>query len=143
MSNPLYKHKALEGNAFRFTVWITIAVAIGGLVEMVPLFSLQQGGQPSSAEAQAAALVKPPRPEGPSAELTVPQAAEPALRIRTLGGFRVWRGAEELGERAWGREKARQLFHLLLDVASGRKRTWAEQWKLHNALVLFNPAPVT
>jgi len=21
--------------------------------------------------------------------------------------------------------------------------TWAEQWKLHNALVLFNPAPVT
>ena len=36
-----------------------------------------------------------------------------------------------------------QLFHLLLDVASGRRRTWAEQWKLHNALVLFNPAPVT
>ena len=36
-----------------------------------------------------------------------------------------------------------QLFQLMLDVASGRKRTWAEQWKLHNALVLFNPAPVT
>jgi galactarate dehydratase len=36
-----------------------------------------------------------------------------------------------------------QLFHLILDVASGRKKTWAEQWKLHNALVLFNPAPVT
>jgi galactarate dehydratase len=36
-----------------------------------------------------------------------------------------------------------ELFHLMLDVASGRKRTWAEQWKLHNALVLFNPAPVT
>ena len=36
-----------------------------------------------------------------------------------------------------------QLFHLMLDVASGRKKTWAEQWKLHNALVLFNPAPVT
>jgi galactarate dehydratase len=35
-----------------------------------------------------------------------------------------------------------ELFHLLLAVASGRK-TWAEQWKLHNALVLFNPAPVT
>ena len=27
-------------------------------------------------------------------------------------------------------------------VASGR-RTWAEHWKLQNALVLFNPAPVT
>ena len=36
-----------------------------------------------------------------------------------------------------------ELFHLLLEVASGRKKTWAEHWKLHNALVLFNPAPVT
>jgi galactarate dehydratase len=35
------------------------------------------------------------------------------------------------------------MFHLMLDVASGRKKTWAEHWKLHNALVLFNPAPVT
>jgi galactarate dehydratase len=36
-----------------------------------------------------------------------------------------------------------ELFSLMLDVASGRKKTWAEHWKLHNALVLFNPAPVT
>ncbi len=36
-----------------------------------------------------------------------------------------------------------ELFHLMLDVASGRRKTWAEQWKLHNQLVLFNPAPVT
>jgi len=36
-----------------------------------------------------------------------------------------------------------ELFRLMLDVASGRRKTWAEQWKLHNALVLFNPAPVT
>ncbi len=35
-----------------------------------------------------------------------------------------------------------ELFKLLLDVASGKK-TWAEHWKLHNALALFNPAPVT
>ncbi len=34
------------------------------------------------------------------------------------------------------------LFRMLLETASG-KRTWAEQWKLHNALVLFNPAPIT
>jgi len=40
---------------------------------------------------------------------------------------------EDLG---WG------LFRLILDVASGKK-TWAEQWRLHNALTLFNPAPVT
>ncbi len=36
-----------------------------------------------------------------------------------------------------------EMFRLMLDVASGTKKTWAEQWKLHNALVLFNPAPVT
>ncbi len=36
-----------------------------------------------------------------------------------------------------------QLFHLFLDVASGRRQTWAERWKLHNALALFNPGPVT
>jgi galactarate dehydratase len=35
-----------------------------------------------------------------------------------------------------------ELFRLMLDVASGKK-TWAEHWKLHNDLVLFNPAPVT
>jgi len=35
-----------------------------------------------------------------------------------------------------------ELFQMILDVASGRK-TWAEHWKLHNALALFNPAPVT
>jgi galactarate dehydratase len=34
------------------------------------------------------------------------------------------------------------LFRMLLETASG-KRTWAEHWKLHNALVLFNPAPIT
>ncbi|NMM07365.1 galactarate dehydratase [Polaromonas sp.] len=36
-----------------------------------------------------------------------------------------------------------ELFTFMLEVASGRKKTWAEHWKLHNALVLFNPAPVT
>jgi galactarate dehydratase len=35
-----------------------------------------------------------------------------------------------------------QLFHMMLDVASGKKQTWAEHWKLHNAMALFNPAPV-
>nr|WP_312989382.1 galactarate dehydratase [Comamonas koreensis] len=36
-----------------------------------------------------------------------------------------------------------EMFRLMLEVASGRKKTWAEEWQLHNALVLFNPAPVT
>ena len=35
-----------------------------------------------------------------------------------------------------------ELFRLMLDVASG-KETWAEHWKIHNSLALFNPAPVT
>jgi galactarate dehydratase len=35
-----------------------------------------------------------------------------------------------------------EMFQLMLDVASGR-RTWAERHQLHNALVLFNPAPIT
>ena len=36
-----------------------------------------------------------------------------------------------------------EMFHMMLDVASGRKQTFAEKWKLHNAISLFNPAPVT
>lgn len=36
-----------------------------------------------------------------------------------------------------------ELFHLILDVASGRKQTWADHWGLHNDFALFNPAPVT
>jgi galactarate dehydratase len=35
------------------------------------------------------------------------------------------------------------LFHTLLEVASGRRRTWTEKWRLHNSLALFNPAPIT
>ncbi len=46
-------------------------------------------------------------------------------------------GTATIEETGW------ELFHLMLEVASGRKKTWAEHWKLHNALVLFNPAPVT
>jgi galactarate dehydratase len=36
-----------------------------------------------------------------------------------------------------------RIFEYLLDVASGRKKTWAEQWRLHNALAPFTPGPVT
>ncbi|RSL34022.1 galactarate dehydratase [Salibacterium salarium] len=36
-----------------------------------------------------------------------------------------------------------ELFHDILDVASGRKQTWADYWGVHNDLSLFNPAPVT
>jgi len=46
-------------------------------------------------------------------------------------------GQKSIEEVGW------ELFHLMLEVASGRKKTWAEHWKLKNALVLFNPAPIT
>ncbi len=36
-----------------------------------------------------------------------------------------------------------EIFRFLLDVASGRKKTWAETWRLHNTLSPFNPGPVT
>jgi len=49
---------------------------------------------------------------------------------------RIATGAASIEEVGW------ELFRLMLEVASGRK-TWAEHWKLANALVLFNPAPVT
>jgi galactarate dehydratase len=57
--------------------------------------------------------------------------------LMDLNAGRIADGAATIEEVGW------ELFRLMLDVASGRKRTWAEQWKLSNALVLFNPAPVT
>jgi len=36
-----------------------------------------------------------------------------------------------------------ELFRFILDVASGRKKTWAEHWGLGNALSPFNPGPIT
>ena len=36
-----------------------------------------------------------------------------------------------------------ELFDFVLDVASGKKETWAEHWKLYNYMCFFNPAPIT
>jgi galactarate dehydratase len=36
-----------------------------------------------------------------------------------------------------------EIFQMILDVASGRKQTWADRWGLHNEFALFNPAPIT
>lgn len=37
----------------------------------------------------------------------------------------------------------RQIFEMILAVASGEKTTWSDQWGIENAICLFNPAPVT
>ncbi len=57
--------------------------------------------------------------------------------LMDVNAGRIAEGGTSIDDVGW------ELFHLMLDVASGRKKTWAEHWKLHNALVLFNPAPVT
>ncbi|MDB5100320.1 MAG: ccoO [Cyanobacteria bacterium RYN_339] len=54
-----HPHQWIERRPFWFVAAVTVAVSIGGLVEMIPLFKLSQGGQPSSLEAKAAALVRP------------------------------------------------------------------------------------
>lgn len=51
--------------------------------------------------------------------------SEAALRIQTLGGFRVWRAAEEVDAADWGREKAIQLVQFLITV--GRQYLHKEQ----------------
>lgn len=50
---------------------------------------------------------------------------------------RIATGEKTIEEIGW------ELFHLILDVASGRKKPWSDHWGLHNALAVFNPAPVT
>lgn len=40
-------------------------------------------------------------------------------------------------------EVGKRLFDLILDVASGTKKPYAEQFKLNNFLCFFNPAPIT
>ena len=57
--------------------------------------------------------------------------------LMDVNAGRIAEGQASIEDVGW------EMFRLMLDVASGRKKTWAEHWKLHNALVLFNPAPVT
>ena len=46
-------------------------------------------------------------------------------------------GDNTLEEMGW------EIFHYVIAVASGEKKTYSDQWGLHNALAVFNPAPVT
>ncbi len=77
-------------------------------------------------------------------------AQVPVIKVATRNDLaRRWHDLMDLnagtiatGERTI-EEVGWELFQLMLDVASGRKKTWAEHWGLHNALTLFNPAPVT
>jgi galactarate dehydratase len=50
---------------------------------------------------------------------------------------RIATGAATIEEVGW------EIFRFVLEAASGRKKTWADHWRLHNDFVLFNPGPVT
>ncbi len=54
-----------------------------------------------------------------------------------LDAGRIAMGSASIEDVGW------DLFRLILEVASGRKQTWADKWGLHNALAPFNPGPVT
>lgn len=51
-------------------------------------------------------------------------------------------GSVAMGEKTI-KEMGWELFHLMLDVASGKKKVAADKLGLHNDLVLFNPGPIT
>ena len=40
-------------------------------------------------------------------------------------------------------EQGEELFTYILDVASGRKQPYSEQYRWHNDICIFNPAPIT
>ncbi len=76
-------------------------------------------------------------------------AACPVVKVATRSELaRRWHdlmdlNAGRVADGEWTVDQAGEaLFELLIDVASGQ-RSWAERWGLHNALTLFNPAPVT
>ncbi len=76
-------------------------------------------------------------------------AAVPVIKIATRRDLaRRWHDLMDIdaGPIATGEatieEVGWDIFRTMLEVASGRK-TWAETWGLHNALALFNPAPIT
>jgi len=50
---------------------------------------------------------------------------------------RIATGHATIDEVGW------EIFRFILEVAGGRKQTWADHWGLHNALALFNPGPIT
>jgi galactarate dehydratase len=54
-----------------------------------------------------------------------------------LDAGRIATGEATIEEVGW------EIFHMLLEVASGNRQTWADHWGLHNEFALFNPAPVT
>jgi len=77
-------------------------------------------------------------------------AMAPVIKVATNSGLAqrwpdlidVNAGRIATGE-ATVEEVGREIFSMILEVASGRKKTWADHWGLHNEFAIFNPAPLT
>jgi galactarate dehydratase len=76
-------------------------------------------------------------------------AMAPVIKVATNSGLaQRWADLIDVdagriaAETATVEEVGWEIFRLLLEVASGRRKTWADHWGLHNDLVLFNPGPV-
>jgi galactarate dehydratase len=77
-------------------------------------------------------------------------AAVPVIKVATRSDLaRRWHDLMDVdtGQIATGEatveEMGWELFRTMLEIASGRRKTWTERWGLHNTLALFNPAPIT
>lgn len=77
-------------------------------------------------------------------------AEAPVIKVSTRNDMQeLWHDLIDLnaGGIATGDESVEEvgtrLFSLILDVASGRKKPYAEEFKLNNFLCFFNPAPIT
>lgn len=77
-------------------------------------------------------------------------AAAPVVKVSSRTNLKdLWpdlidinAGAVATGE-ATIQDVGMEIFNFILDVASGRKKSWAEKWRLCNDLCIFNPAPIT
>lgn len=81
-------------------------------------------------------------PYGLAAVPVIKMATRTALADRWYDLMDINAGTIATGE-ATIEDVGWQLFHFILEIASGRKKTWSDQWGIHNALSVFNPAPVT
>lgn len=81
-------------------------------------------------------------PYGLEAAPVIKVATRTDLAVRWHDLMEVNAGSIATGE-ASIEDVGMEIFQLILDVASGRKKTWADQYGLFNSLAVFNPAPVT
>jgi len=81
-------------------------------------------------------------PYGLAAAPVIKVATRKELAARWYDLIDVDAGRIATGE-ATIEDVGREIFQLILDVASGRKKPWSDRWGLYNTLTLFNPAPVT